>query len=146
MDIIEKKKMLADGVFEVFDFDLYEVVDHDGWEYSSDNPSSLSKIVYIAAEDTDAPSEKVSFTVTFDEDGELFEAYALLMSNGMEVGFSERYNCSLEERTDNFLIKLLQKLERIGNDELDSLGLHGIIHDTQKIIEDRTDNTFEYLP
>ena len=83
-NIVDKNRSLADAAFQLFDFDTYEVVDHDGWEFSS--PNLLSKVVYIAAEDSFEPSERVTFNVTFYESGEINEVYALLMSNGMEVG------------------------------------------------------------
>lgn len=81
----------ADNIFTEYDFGEYTVEEFDGWEHDNSSPLSMNRIVYIASDKVseDKPSDKVSFTVKFDEEGNPTEAYALLMSNGMEIGVPE---------------------------------------------------------
>jgi hypothetical protein len=70
----------ADAAFESFNFgDGVEVTDTDSWEYTTPG-LERSRKVYVETEREDdgpAPRWTLSFTVRFNEAGDVVEAYAL---------------------------------------------------------------------
>ncbi len=79
----------ADDEFASYQFgDDVQVVGSTGWDIS-DQGCELSNIVYIkntADTQVDTDSERVSFQVRFDDQGNVSEAYGLLMETGAEIG------------------------------------------------------------
>lgn len=137
MNNIDKKMGLANFAYDNFDFDGYHVVEDEGWGHSSDDPLRLSRIVYIEAEYPDDPSERVSFNVIFDEDGNLVESYALHMDSGNEIAFPVIYNVSVDEKTDLFLSKLITKLNRLSDAHLKEFGLESVQDEARTLIDER---------
>jgi hypothetical protein len=86
-DVMDTREHLADDALAAYDFgpDL-NVVGHDGWD--SSDPADFTKIVYVEGEgaDPEQDSERLSFHVRFDHQGQVAEAYALCMRTGAEVG------------------------------------------------------------
>lgn len=85
----------ADTAFEGYDFgEGVTVADSDSW--NNDDPLDLTKIVYVNFDESlDADSEKVSFHVRFDSNGQVLEVYALLISNGDYIGHNGRTETNL---------------------------------------------------
>jgi len=82
-----QREQAADAAFESYGFgEGVKVVGHDRW--NRDDRRDFNKIVYVQFEDDapDAPSTKVSFHVRFGGDGQLDEAYGLLMTTGADIG------------------------------------------------------------
>ena len=68
--------------------DDVQVVGSTGWDIS-DQGCELSNIVYIkntADKQVDTDSERVSFQVRFDDEGNASEVFGLLMETGAEIG------------------------------------------------------------
>jgi hypothetical protein len=98
MNAMTDKINKANEIFETFDFGNYSVEDSSGWEFDSLNNHELNKVVFIkSCDDETEPTKKVSFTIRFDNDNNPTESFALLMSNGSEIGYSEEY----DENTSN---------------------------------------------
>lgn len=84
---------LLDDEFENYNFgDDVEVCGDDGWEEEGEN--HYVKIVYVEYPemDDDSTSERVSLHVRLKDNGKVDETYALLHSNGCEIGYSENRN------------------------------------------------------
>lgn len=78
---------LADDEFESYDFgEGATVAGFSGW--NKDDPRDYTRMVYLSHEDSapEADTERVSFHVRFDIDGNVDEVYGLEMRNGNQIG------------------------------------------------------------
>lgn len=85
--MVTEREHLADDALSSYDFGAETtVVEHDGWD--STDLSDFTKIVYVESKEaeSDADSERLSFHVRFDTQGQISDAYALCLRTGAEVG------------------------------------------------------------
>lgn len=93
MSLIPLRSAAADAAFEKYNFgDCVSVEGFNGWDDT--DTEDWIRVVYVHFDDDapDADSHKVSFHVKFANEvsGVVEEAYALLVSNGGEIGHMPR--------------------------------------------------------